>query len=146
MTDLFCSMYSDGLSSVTGKEGTWMEIDHQYAKTLTESTTMAGDTKLVCNVITFWYVLMQESAWTLNESGNLNHWGQRIIMLCLKSYCMRFEEHGVICAGDGRRFPFNPHQVMGVKNYTCKSRKQVTQWEMNRVRKTLAHQKHISWG
>ena len=51
-------MYSDGLSSVTGKEGTWTEREHQYEKNLRESTTMAGDTKLVCNVIKVWYVLM----------------------------------------------------------------------------------------
>ena len=46
-------MYSDGLSSVTGKAGTWTEREHQYAKTLRDSMTMACDTKIVCNVITF---------------------------------------------------------------------------------------------
>ena len=56
LTNLLCSMYSDGLSSVIGKVGTWTEREHPYAKTLRESTTMAGDTKIVCNVITFWYV------------------------------------------------------------------------------------------
>ena len=53
LKNLLCSMYSDGLSSVTGKSGTWTKREHQYAKTLRESMTMAGDTKLVGNVITF---------------------------------------------------------------------------------------------
>ena len=78
-------MYYDGLSSVTGKAGTWIEREHQYEKSLRESMTMASDTKLVWNVIKVWYVLMHWHAWTLNESGNLNNWGQRIIMLWLKS-------------------------------------------------------------
>ena len=81
LTNLLCSMYSDGLLSARRKEGTWIEREHQYAKTLRESRTMAGDTKLVCNVIKFWYVLMHWHAWTLNKSGNLDNWGRRIIML-----------------------------------------------------------------
>ena len=88
---VLCSMYSYGLSSVTGRAGTWTEREHQYEKTLRESKAMVGDTKLVCNVITFWYVLMHEHAWTLNESGNLDNWGQRIIMLWLKYYFMKFD-------------------------------------------------------
>ena len=39
-------MYSDGLSSVTERE-------HEYAKNQRESTTMEGDTKIVCNVLHF---------------------------------------------------------------------------------------------
>ena len=68
LTNLMCSMYSDGLSSVIGKVGTWTKREHQYAKTLRDSKTMAGDNKLVCKVITFWYVLMHEHAWTLGMS------------------------------------------------------------------------------
>ena len=139
LTNLFWSMYSDGLSSVTRKEGTWIEREHQYENTLRESTTMAGYTKIVCNVITFWYVLMHKHAWTLNESGNLDNWGQQIIMLWLKSYFMRFDVHGVICAGDGRWFPINPHQVTGLRNYMCKSSKWAARWALNRVRKTPSH-------
>ena len=60
------SMHYDGLSSVTGKEGTWIEREHQYEKSLRESMTMAHDTKLVCNVIKVWYFLMHWHAWTMN--------------------------------------------------------------------------------
>ena len=36
---------------------------------------------------------------------------------------MRFDAQVVICAGDRIWLPINPHQVMGMKNYTCKYRK-----------------------
>ena len=49
---VLCSMYFDGLSSVKGKERTWTERKHHYAK----STTMAGETNIVCKVIKLWYV------------------------------------------------------------------------------------------
>ena len=119
---VLCSMYSDGLSSVTGKAYTWTEREHQYEKNLRESTTMKGDTKLVYNVIKFWFVLMHWHAWTLNESGNLDNWGQRIIMLWLKYYFMIFDADGVICAGDGRWLPIDPHEMTGMRNYMSKSR------------------------
>ena len=35
---------------------------------------------------------------------------------------MRFDAQGVICAGDEKGFSIDPHQVMGLKNYICKSR------------------------
>ena len=53
---VLCSMYSYGLSSLTGRASIWTEREHQYEKTLMDSMTMAGDTKLVCNVIKVWYV------------------------------------------------------------------------------------------
>ena len=77
--------------------------------------------KIVCNVITFWYVLMHEHAWTLKDSGNLDNWVQWIIMLWLKYYFMRFDAQGFICARDGRRLLIDPHQVTGLRNYMCKS-------------------------
>ena len=86
---------------------------------LSSVTRKESDTKFFCNVIKFWYVLMHWHAWTMNKSGNLDNWGRRIIMLWLKSYFMRFDAQGVICAGDGRRFPIDPHQVMGLRNYMC---------------------------
>ena len=46
-----CSMYSDGLSSVTRKESTWTARNYQYEKTLAESTTMAGDINCVYDMI-----------------------------------------------------------------------------------------------
>ena len=51
-----CSMYYDGLSSVTGKTGTWNTRKHQYENTLAESTTMVGDISLVYTMIKLWYV------------------------------------------------------------------------------------------
>ena len=44
---LIYNMYSDSLSSVEGKAGTWNARKHKYVKTLSESTTMVGDIDLV---------------------------------------------------------------------------------------------------
>ena len=41
------SMYSDGVSSLTGKEGTWDARRCHYTRTLTESTTMVGDINMI---------------------------------------------------------------------------------------------------
>ena len=45
------SIYSDGLSNVTGKAGAWKATKHQYAKTLADSTTMGGDINFFYSMI-----------------------------------------------------------------------------------------------
>ena len=56
LTNLLCSVYSDGLSSVTGKEGICNARKHRYAKTLVETTTISSDISLVYNMIELWYI------------------------------------------------------------------------------------------
>ena len=68
-------MYFDGLSSVTGKEGTWNARKHQYAKTLVESRTMESDINIVYNMIIV-MCLMYWHAWIQDESVNLDFRGQ----------------------------------------------------------------------
>ena len=54
MTDkgyVISNMYSNGMSSVTGKTSTWNTRKHKYAKALDELTTMEGDINLVYDMI-----------------------------------------------------------------------------------------------
>ena len=73
LAKLVCSMYSDGLSSVTGKAGTWTKRENQYAKTLRDSMTMAGDTKLVCMLLHFdmFWCMSMHGLWMRRETSTI---------------------------------------------------------------------------
>ena len=114
LTNLLCSMYSDGLSSVTGKAGTWTEKENQYENTLRESMTMASDIGLVYNMVDLWYVWCtgMHGLWMSRETSKVEFdWWFVIVEILF----MRFDAWVVLCAGEGLWLPIDPHQVMGLK-------------------------------
>ena len=146
LTKLLYSMYSHGLSSVTGKASTWTENGHQYAKTLRESTTIAGDIGFVHSMVDLWYVWCtgMHGLWMSQETSKVEvDWWFVIVEILF----MRFDAQVVLCAGDGIVIANRSTLGDGAENIILvRLENWTTWWTLNRVRKTLVHQMHVLWG
>ena len=145
LTKLVCSMYSDGLSSMIGNAGTWIEKEHQYAKTLRESTAMVGDIGLVYSMVDLWYVWCNgiHGLWMSQKTlkVEVDRW-----FVIVEILFMRFDARADLCAGDGIVIANRSTSGDGVENIIpVRLENWTTQWTLNKVRKTLVHQMRVPW-